>query len=293
MTATAGHGRISLGLHGSDAVFAELSSTYPLKLLSPRIGRAGLAVAYMITYGGGLVSGDFIGLSVDVGSGAVLVLLSQGSTKVFKMRVGQRPASAHRSGPPRQGTTQEMEFRVAAGGTLLLLPDAVTCFRAAAYTQTQRFTLARGASLAALDWVTSGRMARGEEWVFARYYSANEVVVDGRRVARDVLLLQDDGPGRPLARKLAPYSCYATLLLYGPAVQDVIRGLEEAYGQIEVFRTGVPAGLLWSLSGFGDGGAVVRVAGASSEAVRRWLADALRAVEGVVGEDVYRRVFAS
>jgi urease accessory protein len=73
----AGRGRIALELHGSEAVFTELSSAYPLKLLSPRTRRVGLV--YLITYGGGLVSGDQVALSVDVGLCANLVLLSQAS----------------------------------------------------------------------------------------------------------------------------------------------------------------------------------------------------------------------
>jgi urease accessory protein len=73
----AGRGHIALELHGSEAVFTELSSAYPLKLLSPRTRRVGLV--YLITYGGGLVSGDQVALSVDVGLCANLVLLSQAS----------------------------------------------------------------------------------------------------------------------------------------------------------------------------------------------------------------------
>lgn len=74
----AGGGRIALSSYGSNhAVFSELSSTYPLKLLSPRISPDGIAVVYILSYGGGLVGGDQINLSVDVGTGAVLVLLSQ------------------------------------------------------------------------------------------------------------------------------------------------------------------------------------------------------------------------
>ncbi|KAJ7092597.1 UreD-domain-containing protein [Mycena epipterygia] len=283
----AGRGRICVALHGSDAVFSELSSTYPLKLLSPRMHGAGLV--YMITYGGGLVSGDDVHLSVDVGSGAVLVLLSQGSTKVFKFRPGQHAASTG----PTQVTSQRMEFAVASAGALFLLPDPVTCFRAASYNQVQTFRLARDASLVALDWVTSGRKARGEDWAFARYYSANEIVVDGTRVAKDVMLLEHQAAGgRALADKLAPYACYATLLLYGPRVQGVIGALAEEYGRIQVFKTGAPEGLLWSLSAFGDGGAVVRVAGMEWEAVRRWLGSRLGLLEVVVGTDVYRRAFA-
>ncbi|KAJ7786183.1 UreD urease accessory protein-domain-containing protein [Mycena metata] len=281
-SATAGCGRICLALHGSDAIFSELSSTYPLKLLSPRNERAGLAVVYMITYGGGLVSGDSVSLSVDVGPRANLVLLSQGSTKVFKFRPGQRAASTD----ALQVTTQRMEFSVASGGALFLLPDPVTCFRAASYNQLQTFHLAADASLVLLDWVTSGRKSRGEEWVFARYYSVNEVLVGGRRVAKDVMLLED---GDTLASKLAPYACYATLLLYGPQVQGVIRALTEEYGRISVFKAGGPAGLLWSLSALGDGGAVVRVAGNETEDVRRWLGEALRGLQVVLGTEIFRR----
>jgi urease accessory protein len=73
----AGCGRIILRAHGSTVVFSELSSTYPLKLLSPRVDEDGVAVVYMLTYGGGLVGGDCVKLAVDVGHLATLVLLSQ------------------------------------------------------------------------------------------------------------------------------------------------------------------------------------------------------------------------
>jgi hypothetical protein len=72
-----GGGRIVSRSHGSAVVFSELSSTYPLKLLSPRITQAGVALVYILSYGGGLVGGDRIKLSVDVGSETTLVLLSQ------------------------------------------------------------------------------------------------------------------------------------------------------------------------------------------------------------------------
>lgn len=72
-----GGGRIVTHSCGSEVVFSELSSTYPLKLLSPRIAQGGVALVYILSYGGGLVGGDRVNLTVDVGSGTVLVLLSQ------------------------------------------------------------------------------------------------------------------------------------------------------------------------------------------------------------------------
>ena len=81
MSSVAGGGRIVARSYGSEIVFSELASTYPLKLLSPRIHQDGVALVYILSYGGGLVGGDHINLSVDVGSGAVLVLLSQVSKR--------------------------------------------------------------------------------------------------------------------------------------------------------------------------------------------------------------------
>lgn len=73
-----GTGRIVLRLHGALPVFSELCSTYPLKLLSPRVGHSeGVAIVYVLTYGGGLVGGDTIQLAIDVGPSGKLVLLTQ------------------------------------------------------------------------------------------------------------------------------------------------------------------------------------------------------------------------
>ncbi|KAI0004210.1 UreD-domain-containing protein [Russula compacta] len=296
----AGHGKITAQIHNNQVVFPLLSYTYPLKLLSPRMHQEGVAVVYMMTYGGGLVGGDRISVSINIEQGAQLVLLSQGSTKVFKARVGFR--AAVRTAPSTlynpTTTTMRLDVSIAAGGALFLLPDPVTCFRDAAYHQSQTFRLARGASAALLDWYTSGRRARGEEWAFAKYYSANEVFVDGVRTARDVVLLDGAAgspslPRRTLADRMGPYACYATLLLYGPRVQGVVRELEERMEKIRVFRMKEPPEVVWSLSpvhGSGEG-RVVRVGGEETEDVKKWLADALRGLVDVIGERVYSNAF--
>jgi urease accessory protein len=211
---------------------------------------------------------------------------------------------------------------VAAGGALFLLPDPVTCFRDAKYHQSQTFHLAPGASAALLDWYTSGRRARGEEWAFAKYYSANEVFVDGVRTARDVVLLDGGGgsggsasaprddddndagagaggsgtrelPRRTLADRMGPYACYATLLLYGPLVQGVVKELEERMEKTSVLRVREPLDVLWSMSGVhGEAsGRVVRVAGKETEDVKKWLSEALRGLIDVIGGEVYSKAF--
>jgi urease accessory protein len=324
----AGHGKITAQIHSNQVVFPVLAYTYPLKLLSPRMQQEGVGVVYMMTYGGGLVGGDHISLSIDVEHDVRLVLLSQvrlsnglvfktridtrfvtlqGSTKVFKARSGVRASVRSAPSTPNDPTTmQRLDVSIAAGGALFLLPDPVTCFRDAAYHQAQTFRLAHGASAVLLDWYTSGRRARGEEWAFARYYSINEVFVDGVRTARDVVLLDgapDGGgggdlrgqvlPRRTLADRMRPYACYATLFLYGPLVQGVVRELEERMQKTSVFRVREPLDVLWSMSGVhGEtAGRVVRVAGKETEEVKKWLCAALRGSGDVIGDEVYGKAF--
>ena len=73
----AGSGRIVLRRHGAEAAFSELSYVYPLKLLSPRLSPENASTVYVVSYGGGLVGGDRIQLSVVVSEGAALVMLTQ------------------------------------------------------------------------------------------------------------------------------------------------------------------------------------------------------------------------
>ena len=79
----AGVGRIVLDLHGNRATFSALSYRYPLKILSPRIHEPAVAIAYLLTYGGGLVSGDCIRLSISVAPETCLLLLTQACALVL------------------------------------------------------------------------------------------------------------------------------------------------------------------------------------------------------------------
>ena len=87
---------------------------YPLKLLSPSPAAHQKSIlAFLLTYGGGLVGGDQVHLRVDVKENAKLSLVTQGHTKVFK------------SASPVIVTRQHLECNVEKGACLCLLPDPV------------------------------------------------------------------------------------------------------------------------------------------------------------------------
>ncbi|KAH7104616.1 UreD-domain-containing protein [Auriculariales sp. MPI-PUGE-AT-0066] len=287
-----GRGRIDLGTSGDDAVFSVLSYSYPLKFLSPRCAHDRVGVAYLLNYGGGLVGGDEIDVDVYVRGGASLLLLTQGTTKIFKQRTNTSPdGKVHADALV---TRQTMLVQVDEKSALFLLPDAATCFKDAIYDQRQIFSCKSGASAVILDSLTSGRMSRGEEWDFRRYCSLNELWVDGRRVARDTLLLEATAADeRNLRQRLKPYGCYATLLLLGPQVQPCIDALAEEYMNISQMRIARPSDLLWSFSVVDpqSGATVVRIAGIETESVRRWIRQRLQNLDHVIGYDALDMAF--
>src|SRR5271170_6045976 len=114
-----GKGHIVLSRAGdtSSQVLSTLSFQYPLKLISPRLPGQPCTSVFMMSYGGGLVGGDQIHLSVAVECDTKLCLLTQGSTKIFKQRkVADIPTST---------TSQILRVKVDKGGLLALLPDPI------------------------------------------------------------------------------------------------------------------------------------------------------------------------
>lgn len=149
-------------------------------------------------------------------------------------------------------------------------------------------------------------MSLGEEWEFWRYYSANDVWVNGSRVARDVMLLEQEKEGeakasrwdgalpvRSLADRLAPYSCYATAILYGPATHETLIDVSKRCEKISVFKKTSPPPLLWSFSWVGPQreGGVIRVAAMDTESVRDSLKELLHGIKTLVGIDTYQKAF--
>ena len=197
-----------------------------------------------------------------------------------------------------RATTQNLSVNVAAGACLIHLPDPVTCFSGAIYSQQQKFVLETStSSLCILDWYTSGRMTRGEEWLFERYRSVNEVWRCGKRLARDVLLLEEPPAWtkRPFSRRtlkdrLAPYSCYATVLFFGPATLTTVSSLQSSVGSIVQYRQTKPADFIWSFSPV-EGGGILRAAAKETETIKDWLKLILKDLIPIIGPEAYDKTF--
>ncbi|KAJ2716303.1 hypothetical protein H4R19_000725 [Coemansia spiralis] len=290
--AGAGTGRLECRVVAG-RVHTAVASAYPLKIITPLAAQTGPpaggpqlhpAVGYLLTYGGGLVHGDIISVHVHVEAQVALVLLTQGSTKVYRTRGGrskQQPAEGAQ-------TVQTLEIAVAPGALVCVLPDPVTCFENAQYSQRQRVRMSSTGSLVLLDWMTSGRMSRGERWCFHRYFSVNVVCdCDGRLAVRDALLLDNPGPLRDM-----DVDAFAYLLVLGPATATVADVFRTEHRETRIRPVRAPpanrfAAVQWSVSEVDERsarGVAVRASAASTATLKAWLVERLAPLRTAVGD---------
>jgi urease accessory protein len=243
-------------------------ATSPLRLLTPsNHGRA--AWVYTSSYGGGLVDGDRIRLDVEVGDGAAAFVSTQASTKIYR--------SPH-------GTEATMSARIAPAGLLVLAPDPVVCFARSRYRQVQRFQVADSGTLVAIDWLSSGRRAFGERWMFDEYVATLEVRKAGRLLVHDALALRaSDGS---LAERLGRFEVLALVTLVGALVRAEAAAIVSTVNARPVARNDE---WLIAATALGDEGCVVRIAGTSVERVGRTIRDLLRFVPALLGDDPWAR----
>jgi urease accessory protein len=267
----AAEGRLRFSRVGGSTCITGCFATAPLKLLPAR-PRGTSAWVFASSFGGGLVAGDHIAIDVSADANARCLVSTQSATKVYRS-------------PHGTACRQDVTARVGAHALLAWLPDPVSCFAGSVYEQVQRFELASGASLMLLDWLISGRKARGERWAFSRYRSRNHVFVADEHVLADAMLLDSaDGPiDSPF--RLGRFDSLATLVLLGPLLSDAAGQILERASREPVTHG---ASLIASASPLRDG-VVLRLLAQETESSAHYLRSMLGDIAALLGEDPWTR----
>ncbi|TIA91219.1 hypothetical protein E3P81_02127 [Wallemia ichthyophaga] len=269
---------IAITNDGYSTYFPNLCAAYPLKLLTPalRTGPVGVGICYTLQYGGGLVSGDICDLSVDIHHRSTLILLTQGSTKVFKS-----------SGKTSQ---QKLMVNVHPHATIVSLPDPIQPFAHSRYKQKQDFFLDGTSSAVILDSLNSGRSACGEYWDFDRYTSINSIYVDGHLIVKDsVHLIQPD-----IQTRLHPFHAYAMLFLIGEktkSLREEFHTQQSSLNSVLNGRFDVGSRPIWSLTNISPQASVVRLAGKDDESIKHFLGERCTQLEDTIGNEAFVRCF--
>jgi len=268
VTAAPGTGILDIARVERRSVVRRAFATSPLRWLTPR-NHGPAAWVYASSYGGGLVGGDTLHLTVDIGAGASAFLSSQASTKIYRSR---------------DRTSAELTATVSAGGHLVLWPDPVVCYAGSAFRQSQCVDLKEDGSLILVDTMTSGRRASGERWQFVEYANRITVRQDGRVVLFDSTRLS--GIEGSLAARMGRFDVLSSVAIVGPRFHENVRAIAETIAARPIERR---AELLASAAPLGDSGWLLRVVGRSTEQVAGVVRGYLSFLPCVLGDDPWRR----
>nr|GLL39366.1 urease accessory protein D [Ipomoea trifida] len=291
-------GKVVVERVGGKSTVTHCFAKYPLKFIIPKkVGssQTDAVWVYTITYGGGIVSGDFIACHVTVGDGCTAVLTTQASTKVYKS-------------VELKCSEQLLEARIGSGSLLAVIPDPVTCYSTAKYSQRQVFRIAPDSNLLLVDWITSGRHERGEKWEFDLYKSTNHIFLDGDQpLFLDTLMLEQQGI-TSIAERMRDYQVVATLILLGPKLKNVQNQIQQDVKRIMSQNLHIPSSFgsghyankpsnhslakpsfVASCSPFGPKGVgvVTRVAAVTTESVYNFLRTQLSSLKLLLGVSPY------
>jgi urease accessory protein len=110
----------------------KMRASYPYKFLKSSLSDNVFASIYILGFGGGAVSGDSQEMTINVQENAILLLRTQGSTKIFKSIDGKY-------------SSQKLIVNLSSRSFLAFLPDPTVCFRGSRYIQQQAYNLEESA----------------------------------------------------------------------------------------------------------------------------------------------------
>ncbi|CAC5419222.1 ureD [Mytilus coruscus] len=190
-----------------------LKHSYPLKVLVPEhTGNPKCKWIFPIVFGGGLVGGDNVEIIIETKPNTCGLLTSQESTKVYHCEDDLL-------------TTQKMNYIIGDNSLLCVLPDYCVCYKDANFLQTQNVQMTESGNIILLDWMTCGRSALKEQWLFKSYKNSIQIDVGSNTVYKDSIHIHDV-PGLKMKSSMKNYQvpnidweCY----FYAPAVGESVK----------------------------------------------------------------------
>lgn len=178
------------------------------------------AEAVLLNLAGGLTGGDRLSSQVAWQTGAAATVSGQAVEKIYRARGNSRAEI-------------DTELRVAADALALWLPQATIFFDRARLVRRNRFTVAQGGRLLAIEATIMGRQTMGETVEEGLFDESFEVRYGDRLVLADRQLLRGSIAGR-LARPAVAGGAagLVTLLYVGEAAAERLEAIRAALGTL-------------------------------------------------------------
>jgi urease accessory protein len=158
---------------------------------------------------GGVLSGDNLVLTVEVGSGAHVQMTSTGATRVYRHRADRVDAQS------------SMQANVRSGALFEYLPDQIIPYRGSRFHQDVEIDLeAQDAGLFWWETVTPGRTASGERFAFDRLSLRTHLTCEGKLFSLDQYVLEPGRRAPAQADMLGGFDCCSTFYICRSGLEE-------------------------------------------------------------------------
>jgi len=151
---------------GGRTVLARRRFTHPLQALEPVRASDGTLYLMMLNTSGGMVGGDHLRTTVEVGAEAETALITASANKAYRSM-----------GTP---AIQESVIRLGFGATLEYLPDHLIPHPGAIVHQSLRVEMESRSRAILYDAIAAGRIGRGERWKFGELRTETVITRESR-----------------------------------------------------------------------------------------------------------------
>jgi urease accessory protein len=206
----------------------------------------GGALVHLHNLSGGVLGGDRLEVSIEVGPHAVAQVTSTGATRIYRSRNNAEPASA------------KLQIRVQDNGLIEYLPDQLIPFAGSRYRQETRIELGMKAGLFWWDIVSPGREAHNELFAYELLQLKTRISVRGNPIALEHMKLE---PAKRSIFSLARLGSYRYFSTFYICLVGIERSrwleLEKLLGELAE-QLSRPSRIVWGVSSLRAHGLVVR-----------------------------------
>ena len=228
------------------AVLQAGSQEPPLKVVRAFGLEDGSALIHLHNVSGGLLGGDRLAMSLEIGENAHVQVTTTGATRIYRSREAVPPA------------TQRIDVRVGQNACLEYLPDPIIPFAGSRFAQYTTIHLDSGAGLFWWEVLAPGREARDELFAYDAVEMKTDIVGLGSAIAIERVRVEPKLYPIASPSRLGKYRYWATFYICRASVEPS-EWLVLEQDLREVAREFSPAAdALWGISALPAHGIVCR-----------------------------------
>jgi urease accessory protein len=264
-----GHLRLRFEVRGDrkQTILTECEQQLPLRVVRAFRLDDGGALVHLHNLSGGVLGGDQLEVTVEVGPGAVVQVTSTGATRIYRSRKDVRPGYSKTC------------IRVEDDGLVEYLPDQLIPFAGSRYRQETRIELGENAGLFWWEIISPGRAACHELFAYDLLQLKTSISALGKPIALEHMKIEPARRSISSLARLGEYRYFSTFYVCRVGT-DPSRWLEleKLLGEF-AGQWSKPSRIVWGVSPLRAHGIVVRALSSNCGDITKRLPDFWRAAK--------------